>query len=500
MNRRTFLRSAGAGVVMLLSGSSGTASSLTKTTFGADKTKRKPNILFLFSDDQTFRAIHIMKELDVETPNLDKLAAGGTVFSHCFIQGGFHGAICVASRATVVTGRHLWDCGNGGNCLDKNKRLYPLWSETLGSAGYDTFVTGKWHINKEALTKGFQTIGPMMDGGMLISTDSKGQAYHRPAPGNRWTPYDPEWQGQWMNVDGKIVHSSVRWADAAIDYLENHASKNDKPFFMHVAFNAPHDPRQSPKEYVDKYPPDKMPNWKNFVPKHPFDLFDFKTRDELLAPYPRTPEAIHVHLQEYFGIITHLDSQIGRIIDALNKSGKAENTIIVFASDNGLAIGQHGLLGKQSMYEHSIRVPLILSGPGIPKGRRIDAMVYLPSLFATTCELAGVDIPSSVEFPSFVPLMTGQKKKLHETIYAALEDKQRMIRTETWKLIRYPQARKVQLFDMRNDPWEIRNLAEDPKYSDILIEMNDAMKKAMKEMNDPMPSDAVFFSGTVKAD
>jgi choline-sulfatase len=118
---------------------------------------------------------------------------------------------------------------------------------------------------------------------------------------------------------------------------------------------------------------------------------------------------VRTHLQEYYAIISHLDAQIGKILDALEKSGQAENSIVVFSADNGLAVGQHGLLGKQSLYDHSIRVLLIVAGPGVPKGKKVDALVYIASLFATTCEMAGLPIPSTVQFPSLVPLVTGAK-------------------------------------------------------------------------------------------
>lgn len=158
---------------------------------------------------------------------------------------------------------------------------------------------------------------------------------------------------------------------------------------------------------------------------------------------------IRVHLQEYYAIITHLDAQIGRILAALDGSGQAANTVIIFTSDQGLAVGQHGLLGKQNLYDHSLRMPLIMAGPGIPKGKRSSALFNMQSLFATTCELAGIPVPASVQFPSIVPLITGQKKQLHDALYAAFLDRQRAVRTAEWKLIRTPHQKQVQLFNIR---------------------------------------------------
>jgi arylsulfatase len=447
---------------------------------------RRPNILFLFADDLTFRAVGYAKQTEVQTPNIDRLAARGVTFTHAFIQGGLSNAVCVASRAMLLTGRPLWMCGRLGNCSPDNRTLYPLWGKVLGDAGYRTYVIGKWHNGPYTLTRGYQTIYPTVLGGMLNSTDYEGAAYHRPAPGNTWTPDDPKWLGHWMRVDGRIVHSSERWASAAIRDMEE-ASKGHQPFFVYTAFYAPHDPRQSPRAYLDRYPADSLAVPPNFLPRHPFDIGEFQGRDEIIAPYPRTEAIVRTHLQEYYAIITHLDTQIGRILDWLDRSGRSKDTIVVFAADNGLAVGQHGLMGKQNLYDHSVRVPLVLAGPGLPEGKRIDALVYLPSLFATTCELAGVSVPKTVLFPSLVPLIRGSQDKLYDDVYAAYVQKQRMVRTERWKLIVTPDAGVVQLFDIAADPWEKTNLAADPKYADVLDDLLARLRRWMKAVRDPMP-------------
>ena len=191
-------------------------------------------------------------------------------------------------------------------------------------------------------------------------------------------------------------------------------------------------------------------------------------------------------------MITHLDAQIGRVLDALDKSGRAENTVIIFTSDQGLAVGQHGLLGKQNLYEHSLRMPFIMAGPGIPRGRRNDALFNMQSLFATTCEMADVAVPDTVQFPSLVPLITGAKKRLHDALYAAFLDRQRAVRTEQWKLIRTPLAGQVQLFDVKRDPWEMRDLAADPKHAATLAMLDGKLRELMRELKDPLPDEQLF--------
>jgi len=313
---------------------------------------------------------------------------------------------------------------------------------------------------------------------------------HRPDR-NSWSPSDETLTGHWRNVDGEIVHSSKLWADTAIEYLEDHATQSDNPFFMYVAFHAPHDPRQSPKEYVDMYPPQDIEIPPNYVPEHPFDQGDHKLRDERLAPFPRSKEAVQVQRSEYYAIITHADYHIGRILDALEKTGKADNTIIVFSADHGLAVGQHGLMGKQNQYDHSVRMPYVFCGPGIEADRKIDAMVYLQSAFATTCEMALVEAPETVQFPSLVPLLTGRKQELYDSVYGAYRNFQRMVRTERYKLIRYPHVNEVQLFDLKRDPWETKDLAENPRYAQRVKELDAELHRWMEKTEDKLELDAL---------
>lgn len=443
----------------------------------------RPNILILISDDQAWSAMGYIGNANVKTPNIDRLAQQGTTFRHTFNMGAWNGAVCIASRAMVMTGRHVWQAG-GGDCGD-----YTLWPTVLGSAGYETYVTGKWHNGGQALRRGFKHIGPTGPG-MYPSTNVNAQAYHRPKPGNDWDPVDPKWKGHWLDRDGKVVHSSEFWADNAIGFLNGIGSKSDNPFFMYVAFHAPHDPRQAPQEYLDMYPPKDMLIPPNYMDKHPFDQGALKIRDEILAPIPRTKEIVQVHLQEYYAIITHMDDQIGRILDTLEKTGKAGNTIIIFTSDHGLAVGQHGLFGKQNLYEHSIRVPFIIAGPGIEKGQSHNAMIYMQNMFATTCEMAGIKPADTVQYPSIVPLITGEKESLHDAMYLAYTKTQRGLRTERYKYIEYPKISEVQLFDVKNDPFEINDLAEHPDYADKVKAFASQLQQRMADEKDPILSKA----------
>jgi len=207
---------------------------------------------------------------------------------------------------------------------------------------------------------------------------------------------------------------------------------------------------------------------------------------ESLAPFPRTREAVQLHRREYYAIITYMDHQIGRVLDALEKSGKASNTYVILTADHGLAVGEHGLLGKQNVYDCSIRMPLLISGPRIPAGKRVDELVYQHSMYATTCELAGIPIPSHVEFPSLAPLLRGGSHSLHDAIFCYHREFQRTIRTKTHKLIVYPQVKKIQLFDIEKDPWEIHDLADDPAMASLKIKLMQDLRNLQKELDDPL--------------
>ena len=239
----------------------------------------------------------------------------------------------------------------------------PLWSERMHAAGYETYLTGKWHVSTDA-AKRFDHVAHVR-GGMPPTVP---ESYNRPLEGkpDPWSPSDPKHKGFWEG--GK--HWSEVVADDAIGYLDD-AAKREKPFFMYIAFNAPHDPRQSPQSFVDRYPVDKIAVPKSFLPEYPWkDQIgcDPKLRDEALAPFPRTEHAVKVHRREYYAIITHLDEQIGRILDHLEKTGKAASTYIFFTADHGLAVGHHGLVGKQNLFDHSVRVPFIAKGEKFRKG------------------------------------------------------------------------------------------------------------------------------------
>lgn len=424
----------------------------------------KPNILFLFADDLCFEAIRSMGNDEVQTPNLDRLARRGVTFTHAYNMGSWHGAVCMPSRGMLNTGRYLWDFQQVDRSLDQERDAGRMWSQYMKEAGYRTYMGGKWHVRTDASAI-FDVVGSVQPGMPRVVPKTHPHAYNRPRAGveDRWDPADKQEGGFWEGG----THWSELLADETIGFLED-AQQRDEPFFMYVAFNAPHDPRQAPRQYLDMYPPEDVRVPVNFLPQYPYNNeigCPHEQRDEFLAPMPRTPHAVQVHRSEYYAIITHMDAQIGRVLNALEESGEADDTWIFFTADHGLSVGQHGLLGKQNLYDHSIRPPFIVVGPGLEAGQRIDQPIYYQDIMPTTLELAGAAKPEHVDFQSLLPILRGTATSQYPSVYTAYMDLQRSITKDGWKLLLYPKIAKVRLFDLQHDPHEMNDLADHPAQS-----------------------------------
>ena len=454
------------------------------------KTPSQPNILFIFADDMAFDAVHAFGCDEIETPNLDRLASYSTNFRYTYNQGAWHGAVCVASRCMLNTGRFLWHAQKVDNKKAAKGEIAAgrYWAQYMKAAGYDTYMTGKWHV-KAPVEEVFDVVADERPG----MPNQTPQGYNRPIEGKPdvWKPWDKKFGGYWKG--GK--HWSEIVGDHAIEFLDR-AKGRKSPFFMYIAFNAPHDPRQSPKEYVDKYPLEKISLPKSSLPEYPFkDVMGCPKglRDEALAPFPRTEYAVKVNRQEYYAIITHMDAQLGRILDALEASGKAKDTVIFFTADHGLAVGRHGLMGKQNQYDTSVRVPMLVAGPGVPKNKRIDAPVYLQDIMPTALELAGVEKPEQVEFQSLLPLIQGKKDRTYDAIYGAYTPKhQRMISQDGYKLILYPNGKIARLYHVAEDPEELTDLADSPDSKPIMKRLFAKLLELQKETGDVLDLRAAY--------
>jgi arylsulfatase A-like enzyme len=468
-------------------GLSATASSRAVT--GA--TAGRPNFLFIISDDQCFESIGHRNGDGLETPHLDRLAEQGLVFTHAYNMGSWSPAVCMPSRAMLNTGRFLWDSRAVDDRLASERDAGRLWSEQLRRAGYRTYMAGKWHVRLRADSL-FDVTGTVQPGMPNVFPNGHPHAYNRPRSGmpDTWDPANRAEGGFWEGGQ----HWSERLADEAIGFLEEAADRQE-PFFMYLAFNAPHDPRQAPREYLDRYPVEQRRVPSNFLPAYPYkDAIGcpHELRDEFLAPMPRTEAAVRVHRSEYYAIVTHMDTQIGRVLEALTRSGRARNTWIFFTSDHGLAVGQHGLLGKQNLYDHSVRVPFLVVGPGVPAGRRIPEPIYYQDVMPTTLELAGIDPPEHVAFQSLLPSMRGSSSSRYRSIYTAYLDLQRAVTQDGWKLILYPGVPRARLYHLESDPRETRDLSQDAAHEERMRGLFAELRRWQIETNDPLDLTAAF--------
>lgn len=405
----------------------------------------RPNVLFILTDDQRYDTIGALGNPHLHTPHLDRLADRGFAFERHFCTT----PICTPARAEILTGcssfhnRVPWF----GMPINPDLTLLP---QAFHAAGYRTVHVGKWHNDGHPRDKGYDRVRRVFPSDNL----------NRYAEDGHWMRFAEE-AGE---VEG---HSTELFTDAALEELA--ATGEDRPWFCYLAYHAPHDPHHAPEPFASMYQGGRLPLLPNYMPEHPFDNGDMFIRDELLELWPRTPAAMQQYLARYYGAISHLDHHLGRLLGGLEARGALEHTVIVFTGDQGLAVGSHGLLGKENMYDPSIASPLILAGPGIPAGGRSSAMSHHVDLFPTLCELCDLPRPASAsDGHSLGPLLRGEAARVRDETYCEfyspaypggpMRHTQRCLRTEFWKLTWYPRVGRYQLFDLRHDPAEMVDL------------------------------------------
>lgn len=422
----------------------------------------KLNVLFLFADDQRADTIAALGNPVIQTPHLDRLCRRGVAFRRAYMQGGFNGATCIPSRAMLLSGQPLFHC-------DERLRA-ETWPAAFGRAGYATFMSGKWHNGPLSLLASFQQARAVFVGGMAnpMHADLKDLA------------------------DGKLVarppahqHACATFADETIRFLQ---AAGDKPFFCYVPFDAPHDPHIVPDDFPVRYDVAQIPLPANYLPQHPFDNGEMLIRDEVLLPHPRPPDAVRQMIADYYRYISYLDAQIGRILAALEKSPHAANTLVVFSADSGVARGSHGLIGKQNLYEYdSVRVPLIIAGPGVAQGKTTEALCYLWDVLPTLGALCGVAVPPQSEGQNLAAVLRAPELAARPVLVFAYKDVQRAVCDGRWKLIRYPNVDRTQLFDLQNDPDEVHDLAGQPEQAGRVQALLALLQQQQKFYGDTLP-------------
>ena len=404
----------------------------------------RPHVVFLFTDDQRADTIGALGHPHVRTPHLDQLAKSGFVFRNAYCLGGNSPAVCLPSRNMLLSGRAYfrWE----GPQAPATEATFPA---VMKAAGYETYHHGK-------------------RGNTALNIQA--QFDH-----NRYL------QDQEERTCGEPGREIV---DRAIEFLKSRTS--DKPLFMYLAFGNPHDPRVAAEQYMAQYDRGKIPLPKNFLPLHPFNNGEQFVRDELLAGLPRTEDEVRKHWHDYLAVITALDGHIGRLLAELKARGLYDNTIFVFSSDQGLAMGSHGLMGKQNLYDAGMKVPLFISGPGIRPGET-DALAYLLDVFPTVCEMARVKLPAGLDGQSLKPVIDGKSAGVRDSLFFAYRDLQRGIRDRRYKLLRYPQVNVTQLFDLQEDPHETQNFADDPAHAERIKTLTAELARWQKTLGDETP-------------
>ena len=480
-------------------------------------TTSRPNILFIITDDQSPWSIGAYGNTVCQTPNIDALAARGMRFDQAYHMGANLGAVCTASRHMIMTGRTVWHLPTAkvtrATVLAelarnpesrKSRNLLPnphvpkdLPENTIGAvfnrAGYDTMRTCKIGNSYPAANKQFQVVR---------------DATRR-----------------MMGPEGSAWH-----ADQVIAYLDERSaagiSKN--PFMIYFGFSHPHDPRYGSKELLDKYgavnelTADAKPNQKapklpiNYLPEHPFHHGHPGLRDEVnVQGVKRNRDEATVRNEKgrEYACIENIDHQVGRVIEKLQQLGQLDNTIIIYTADHGIAVGRHGLMGKQNLYEHTWRVPYIVAGPGVQQGNA-KGNIYLLDTLATICDLAGIEAPSTNEGISFRSVLEGKQETVRDVLYGCYcggtKPGIRSVRRGDWKLIKYESldgyVQETQLFNLAENPNELLsqhqedevirhignqpskmqiNLAELPEYQTKVAEMESLLLSEMERLDDP---------------
>jgi arylsulfatase A-like enzyme len=500
MNRRTFLKNLGVGVAALSLPGCFVLSQKGSSSVLAGK---RPNILFILADDQSpFDLKMYNRDSILDTPVLDELASAGMVFDGAYHMGSWSGAVCTPSRHMIMTGRSVWHIPGGGNPNDGNPEMVPadLPENTMAAifnrAGYATMRTCKKGNSYKAANEKFTVCHESTQRG---GTDDTGSAWH---------------------------------AEQVLNYLnDRQTNKGSKPFMIYYGFSHPHDPRDGKVDLLAKYgsvnhtdkdslPPDnaKQPALPvNYLEAHPFHHGHPGLRDEERVSgvwKKRDERTIRNELGREFACSENIDIQIGRVLKKLDEMGELENTYIFYTADHGIAIGRHGLQGKQNLYEHTWRVPFIVKGPGIKAGSRVQGNIYLLDVLGTICDLAGIEAPKTVESSSFRPVLEGRRDTVRDVLYGVYcggtTPGMRSVRKGDWKLIKYDvmegEVRKTQLFNLKDNPDELLkehcdrkvvkltantpktnqvNLADDPKYADKLARMEALLLSEMRRLNDP---------------
>lgn len=474
---------------------------LLATTLPLTAAPDRPNILFIIVDDQSpYDLKTYSPDSPLDAPHIGRLAAEGMVIDGAHHMGSFSGAVCTPSRHMVMCGRTVWHLPNARGAIEKGLCPPDLEKNTMAAvfnrAGYETVRTCKRGNSYEGANRQFQIRNDATKRGGTAET---GSAWH---------------------------------GEQVLDYLDTRSRQDDrKPFLIYFGFSHPHDVRDGTPELLAKYGavnhrdrnslPAAHPKQPalpvNYLPAHPFHHGHPGLRDEVSVSgvwERRDERTIRNELGREFACGENIDIQIGRVLAKLQEMGELDNTYIFYTADHGMAIGRHGLQGKQNLYEHTWKVPFIAKGPGIKPGTRAEGNIYLLDVLATLCDLAGVEAPPTNEGISFRPVLEGAQGTVRDVLYGVYnggtKPGMRCVKKGDWKLIKYDvmdgAVRETQLFNLAQNPNEflpehrqedVRNLsgaqpdaaqtdlAEDPAHAEKRREMEALLLAEMRRLDDP---------------
>ena len=433
----------------------------------------RPNILVILTDDQRFDSLGCSGNTIIKTPNLDRLASEGTYFKNAFVVT----AMCCPSRATLLTGQYWWRHGvrtNYGDLLT----METTWPVLLQRAGYRTLFVGKWHLGEWRRERS-DGLRRCFDEWISVEIARGGASKALNVNGIE------------RRISGNLTEGLT---DGAIDLIREH---RDSPFAMLLAYAAPHPPHHAPRKLLTMYEDVEFPMPKTYfedAQKTPRSARTAKFNADTLRRFYTPPKKWQESIRGYARMVTAIDESVGRIMGTLDQLGLAEKTLVVFTSDHGVLQGEHGLGGKNLMYEESIRVPLILRcAASIPVGHLEDAIIRNIDLAPTLLEFAGVKIPSEMQGRSVLKLLRGAGDWAEELLYCSGRGAPGRpegppfvmgIRTRGEKLAVYAGGER-ELFDLRADPFEQHNLIDTEEGRKLERKLLPRLKKACAAYGGP---------------
>ena len=416
---------------------------------------KKPNIILIMTDDQSVETISAFGTQNVETPNIDALIKRGCSFTNAYTMGSWSGKSDISSRTTIMTGRFLW------NAMRSKKSNDPLILESFKKAGYDTYATGKWGVEGATMEKAFDHVLDPRPNELKTDPSIKGE----------FTPWKREFGAYW---EGEKHVTDITGESAVTLLNKASAQPQKKPFFLYVGFNAPKAPWQAQKR---RHQPSRL---KNIVvpPNVKKAHFFYKNKKKTNI----TTEFVADRYREIYAMVEQVDEQVGHMMEALEKTGQYENTIIVFMSANGSCVGENGLIGNSNLTERSIKAPLIIAGPKVPKNKFIESRIYLADVMPTLLQLADIKRPKSCQFRSLTPQMNGQEPQTPSRIYTGLDYRARAIIVNDYKLalFRRNDKRYMRLYDLFEDPFELKDISNKTNQKDRINELLEHLTKMEK--------------------